>query len=65
MITISIKENSKQAKNLIEYLKSLPFVIIHEDKKPNATTLKAIKEVEEGKVHKTKGKADFFNKLNK
>jgi hypothetical protein len=65
MITISIKETGKQAKNLIEYLKTLPYVIVHDDKKPNAVTLKAIKEVEEGKVTKSKNKQDFFEKLNK
>ena len=30
---------------------------------PNKTTLKAMKDVEEGKVHKTKGLTDLFKQL--
>ena len=43
MVTITIKENSKQAKALIELLKTLSFVEIQETKsgKPKSTKAKA------------------------
>jgi hypothetical protein len=35
MTTIIIEENSKQAKQLLEYIKTLPYVTVVEEKKKN------------------------------
>lgn len=50
MVTVKIKENSKQAAALLEYLKSLSFVEVQEEPRYNATTEKAIKDAREGKT---------------
>lgn len=66
MVTFIVKENTKQAKLMIEYLKSLPYVeIVENEKIPNKTTLNAMKDAENGKVTKTKNLKDFIEKLNK
>jgi antitoxin component of RelBE/YafQ-DinJ toxin-antitoxin module len=66
MVTITIKENSKQAKSIIEYLKTLPFVTIHKNEKiPNATTIKAMKDAEKGIVFAAKNTDDLIKKLNR
>ncbi len=50
MITIRIKENSKQAKALIEMLKTFPFVEFKEEPdRYNEETEKAIRDAREGK----------------
>lgn len=64
MITVKIKENSKEASALLEYLRSLSFVEIQEKPRYNATTEKVIKEAREGKglIH-TESHADLMEKL--
>lgn len=49
MITVRIKENSKQAKAVVEMLKTFPFVEILEKPRYNSATERAIKEAKEGK----------------
>jgi len=72
MITIKIKENSKQAKLFIEYAKSLSFVEIQEtplDKPKNrkAKSKSAIEisleEEKAGKINFYKNSTDLFNKV--
>lgn len=69
MATVIIKENSKQAKDLIAYIKNLPFVkFLNEEKTKkeelNEETVRAIEEVrrKEG-INKTKNSADLFKQL--
>ncbi|MDA3820297.1 MAG: hypothetical protein PF590_07565 [Candidatus Delongbacteria bacterium] len=61
--TVHINERTKAGKNLVNLLKSLNNVVqIH--KTPNGETTKAMQDVKDGNVVQTKGKKDFFNKLN-
>lgn len=60
MVTVKIKENSKQAKALLEMLKTFSFVEIVEKPRYNAETEKAIKDVRAGKT--TKVSLDSFRK---
>ncbi|MFZ4414093.1 MAG: hypothetical protein ACOYOV_13500 [Bacteroidales bacterium] len=56
MTHLIIKENSPQAKIMLEYLKMMPYVeVIENEKFPNAKTLKAMKQSATGKLksHKT------------
>jgi hypothetical protein len=76
MVTIHIKENSKQAKAVLEMLKTFAFVEVvekpvglgkpsTEKKRYNATTEKAIQDAKNGiGVTKVKNVADLFKKLN-
>jgi hypothetical protein len=72
MVTITIKENSKQAKALIELLKTLSFVEIQETKsgKPKSTKAKAksaiaisLEEEKKGKTNAYKNSDDLFDKV--
>ena len=51
-ITIKLDTRNKQAKSLYEYLKTLPFVEIEEERY-NEETEKAIKDAKKGKTTKT------------
>lgn len=65
MITIRIKENSKQAKALIEMLKTFPFVEFKEEPdRYNEETEKAIRDAREGKnMIRAKNVQHLLNKL--
>lgn len=75
MITIKIKENSKQAKLFVEYAKTLPFVEFEETKivapakirkikKPNSTTLNSFSDTDKGiGLTRTTSHEDLMNKL--
>jgi hypothetical protein len=72
MITLKIKENSKQAKLFVEYAKSLSFVEIQESKfeKSKSKTLKSknaiaisLEEEKMGKTNFYKDSNDLFNKV--
>jgi len=65
MTTIIIKERSKGAKKLIEYLKTQPFVTIVEEKTPGPTLTKSIKEAKSGKTTEYKNTEELFSKLRK
>jgi hypothetical protein len=66
MVYFKIKENSTQAKLMIEYLKSLSFVeLIAPEDIPNQETKKAIKDARQGKVNKYKNSEELFSKLKK
>jgi uncharacterized protein (DUF2164 family) len=64
MVNIRIKENSVQAKAIIELLKTMEFVEFISEQAGNETTLKAIGDAKKGKVIKAKDTKDFFQKLN-
>lgn len=71
MITITIRENSKQAKAVIEMLKTFDFVEIKETKvakpKNKAITKSAIQisleEEKQGKIKLYKNSEDLFKKV--
>ncbi len=68
MVHILIKETSSQAKNLIEFLKTMPFVeFLDTEKKPNKITLEAMKEAEtkNEKLKTFSNTKDLFKELNK
>lgn len=47
MVILKVKDNSKDAKAFLEFVKTLPFVTV-EEKIPNAETAKAMKDAEKG-----------------
>ncbi len=63
MATITIKENSKEAKAIIEMLRAFSFVEIHEEKKMNPKTAKSLKEAKEGKLIRAKNAKELMKKL--
>jgi len=68
MVHILIKETSSQAKNLIEFLKTMPFVeFLDTEKKPYKITLEAMKEAKtKNKKLKTFSNTKYlFKELNK
>jgi hypothetical protein len=71
MVTIKIKENSKQAKAVIEMLKTFSFVEIQNTKVSESTITKAkpksaidisLDEEKKGKINFYKNSNDLFNK---
>ncbi|OFX57807.1 MAG: hypothetical protein A2046_02185 [Bacteroidetes bacterium GWA2_30_7] len=66
MTTLKVLENTTQAKLFLQYAMSLPFVkLVESEHTPNKTTLKAMKDAEEGKVTRAKNVKDLIEKLNK
>lgn len=66
MVTIKIKENSKQAKAVLEMLKTFPFVEVVEKQRYNATTEKTIRDARAGKgLHKANGTKDLMKQLDR
>ncbi|MDO8899234.1 MAG: hypothetical protein Q7V19_16405 [Bacteroidales bacterium] len=64
MVYLKIKENSEQARLMIEYLKTLSFVqVLEKNPVPNATTLKAIQEVEKGELKRFKSVSSLMQDL--
>ncbi|REE05778.1 hypothetical protein [Marinoscillum furvescens] len=64
MVTVHINEKSKQAKALIEMLKTFSFVEIEEKPRYNEETEQAIKEAKAGKnLIQTKSHEDLMEKL--
>ena len=66
MVTVQIKENSKQARALVEMLKTFSFVEFVEEKpRYNKETEKAIRDAREGRnMESADSVKDLFNKLN-
>ncbi|MBN1927866.1 MAG: hypothetical protein JW798_18685 [Prolixibacteraceae bacterium] len=64
MTTVIIDEKTKAGKTLIEYLRhSKHAVIVENENIPNETTLKAMDEVEEGKVTTYKSTKELMASL--
>ncbi|RZF59577.1 hypothetical protein [Sphingobacterium corticibacterium] len=63
MVTVRIKSKNKQAKALIEMLRTFSFVEVEEEQRYNAETEKAIQEVRKGKVVKAENSEDLFKQL--
>ena len=66
MVYLKIKENSEQARLMIEYLKSLPFVqVLDKNPVPNTTKLKAIQETEKGGLKRYRTVGSLIDDLKK
>lgn len=64
MVTVHIKENSKQAKALLEMLKTFSFVEIEEKPRYNEETERAIADVRAGRnIIKAKNAKDLLKTL--
>lgn len=48
MVILSVKDNSKDAKAFLEYVKTLSFVRIEDGYLPNTETKKAIEDTQKG-----------------
>ncbi len=64
MVTVHIKENSKQAKALLEMLRTFSFVEFEENPRYNSETEKVIEDARSGKgiIH-TESHEDLMAKL--
>ncbi|HKI88430.1 MAG TPA: hypothetical protein VKA38_05335 [Draconibacterium sp.] len=65
MTTVIIDTRSKEAKKMVEFLKTTSFAKVIEDKVPNDETVRAMNEVAEGKVNDYKSAKDLMAKLKK
>ncbi|MBN2262818.1 MAG: hypothetical protein JW735_07895 [Prolixibacteraceae bacterium] len=63
MTTVIINEKTKAGKSLIEYLRHSNHATIIEEKLPNTETLKAIEDIEEGKVNSYQSAKDLMTSL--
>jgi hypothetical protein len=61
MTYITIDEHTVEGKKLVAFLKTQNYIEILEE--PNASTKKAIKDVEAGKVKKAKNPEDLFQQI--
>jgi len=64
MIYLRIKENTPQAKAVIDLLKTMDFVEFVSTKTAKELTLEAITEAKSGKITKSKNVKEMFKKLN-
>ena len=65
MTTVIIDTRSKEAKKMVEFLKTASFAKVIEDKDPNDETIQAMNEVAEGKVNSYKSTKDLMASLKK
>ncbi|WP_016776723.1 hypothetical protein [Anaerophaga thermohalophila] len=65
--TITIKDKTNKTKHLLGLIREIAKTekkYISVEHSPIAKTLKALEDSKNGRVTKTKGKKDFFSKLN-
>jgi|GEM_PF-664590 len=65
MPTVIIKNNSKAAKQMLEFLKTQPYATVIEEDKPNAKLEKAFEEARTGKTTRYKNADELIDKLRK
>ena len=65
MTTIIIDDKSASAKKMIEYLKTLSYVKVIDERVPNKETLRAVNDIKTGKVNSYKSTEELFAKLRK
>jgi len=63
MTTIIINDKTTGAKKMVEYLKTQRYAIIIDERIPNASLIKSIKEAKAGKINQYKNTAELFSKL--
>ena len=61
MTYVTIDEHTAEGKKLVAFLKTQAYIEVLEE--PNATTKKAIKDVDAGKVKKAKNPEDLFRQI--
>jgi len=61
MTYFTVDDHTTEGKKLVAFLKTQDYIEILEE--PNATTKKAIKDVEAGKVKKAKNPEDLFHQI--
>jgi hypothetical protein len=63
-VVFRVDTRSKAALGFIEFIKTLSFVqLVEPEKKPNAETIKAIEDVEQGRTIKVKNSKELFKNL--
>jgi hypothetical protein len=65
MTTVIIDTRSKEAKKILEYLKTAPYAKVFEEYIPNDETIFAINEVEDGNVNSYNSVSEMLSKLKK
>lgn len=65
MVYLRIKNKSSQAKAMIDFLKTMPFVEILDEKEPNEITKQAMKEAEEKMLESFDSAEELIKALNK
>lgn len=65
MTTVIINTRSKEAKKMVEFLKSTRYARVIEKNVPNDETLEAIDQVEEGKVNSYSSAKELISSLKK
>ena len=65
MTTVIIDTRSKEAKKMVEFLKSTRYAKVLKEKEPNEETLMAMNEVKEGKVKTYKSGKEMMASLKK
>lgn len=63
MTYISIDTHKKEALLFLEYVKTLPFVTVHQ--RPNRLTRAAMTEAKKGKTKKHKSSRELISSLNR
>ena len=65
MATVIIDTRSKEAKKMVEFLKTTRFAKVIEENEPNEETIQAMNEVAEGNVNSYKSAKDLMAKFKK
>ncbi len=63
MVTLMIDDKTIEAKKMLELLQTRPYAKVV--KEPNAETLKAIKDADEGKVNRYKSSKDLMANIRR
>jgi hypothetical protein len=65
MTTIIIDDKSAGAKKMIEFIKTLPYAKVIDERTPGASLKKSMDDARAGKTHAYKSTEDLFEKLRK
>ncbi len=65
MATVIINTRSKEAKKMVEFLKTTRYAKVIEESVPNDETLEAINEVQEGKINSYSSAKELISSLKK
>lgn len=65
MTTVIIDTRSREAKRLVEFLKTTRYARVLEEREPNEKTIEAMNEVAEGKVNTYKSTKEMISSLKK
>ncbi len=65
MTTIIIDDKSAGAKKMIEFVETLPYAIIIDDREPGLSSKKSMEEAGEGKTKEIKEIGKYFDTIRK